>query len=113
MEVQTQLAAFLYYHAKPQKSKAISFESLSAEDQAPFLGQAQAVLAGIEKLNLQLVPAVNAATREAVARDAHTRLVEILRGFLSTVKVWKKEAVLDSDVLPELAHRILQGGFHA
>jgi hypothetical protein len=103
------LAALLCYRALKKDKRRVKvpgFETLTPEEQQPWLEEAAEVLALFDKLNLAVVPPV--AAFALTEGERHDRLCQIIRDYLGSLTVWKKDLILQTDTIAELAWRILR-----
>lgn len=100
VEILPKLAAFYYYNS-PGVEKGKSFEDLTEDDKRPFLEIAGAALAGLEKMELAVVPKVQRNTEqvEALLRD---KIEAAVREFFDGIKVWKKGAIPQQELVARI-----------
>ena len=112
-DILPKFAALLYYDTRPAKGPGgrpaklpVSFETLSQDEQEPFLEQAGKVFLMLDKLNLEAVPKRNRFTEDEALRLEKQRLLNVLTTFFDSITVWKRQHI----PVEELAQRILTHG---
>ena len=96
-EIRDGLAAMFYYQS-PGYEKGSSFEALENEKTQPFLSLADAVIEGLDKMSLTIVPksTKNQEQVEALLRD---RIESEVKAFFDGIKIFKKGAIPQEELV--------------